>query len=81
MNFQKGFPRRVTAVLAIIQTILAAAIIGLEFGSFSNDVAHGTIWAGFWCGVVFIITFLMMFCTSKYFTIFDLHYNYSCLFV
>ncbi|CAF1501490.1 unnamed protein product, partial [Adineta steineri] len=44
-----------------LQLILTAAIAGLEFGSFYYDVAHGTIWAGFWSSLVFILTFIMMF--------------------
>ncbi|CAF5072927.1 unnamed protein product, partial [Rotaria sp. Silwood1] len=62
MGFDKRFPRWVTAILAIAQVVLTAAIIGLEFGSIYYDVAHGTIWAGFWASLVFIKTFLMMFC-------------------
>jgi hypothetical protein len=69
MGFAERFPRWATAILAIAQLILTAAIIGLEFGSFYYDVAHGTIWAGFWSGLVFILTFLMMFIISKLFII------------
>ncbi|CAF3967996.1 unnamed protein product [Rotaria sordida] len=62
MGFEKRFPKWITAILALAQVVLTAAIIGLEFGSFYYDVAHGTIWAGFWASLVFIKTFLMMFC-------------------
>ncbi|CAF1181157.1 unnamed protein product [Adineta steineri] len=61
MGFKERFPRWITLVLAILQLILTAAIAGLEFGSFYYDVAHGTIWAGFWSSLVFILTFIMMF--------------------
>ncbi|UJR11328.1 hypothetical protein I4U23_015509 [Adineta vaga] len=61
MGFKERFPRWVTLVLAILQLILTAAIAGLEFGSFYHDVAHGTIWAGFWSCLIFIPTFLLMF--------------------
>jgi hypothetical protein len=67
MGFKERFPRWITAILGIAQIILTAAIVGLEFGSFYYDVAHGTIWAGFWSGLVFILTFLMMLIISKYF--------------
>ncbi len=69
MGFKERFPRWVTGILAIAQIILTAAIIGLEFGSFYYDVAHGTIWAGFWAGLVFLLTCIMMFCISKCFRI------------
>lgn len=66
MAFERRFPRWVTAILAAALFFLTAAIIGLEFGSFYYDVAHGTIWIGFWAGLVFIKTSWMMICTSKY---------------
>ncbi|CAF5001372.1 unnamed protein product [Rotaria socialis] len=62
MAFERRLPRWVTAILGIAQLALTAAIIGLEFGSFYYDVAHGTIWIGFWAGLVFIKTSLMMLC-------------------
>lgn len=66
MGFAERFPRWITALLGIAQVILTAAIVGLEFGSFYYDVAHGTIWAGFWSGIIFIITFLQMLLISKF---------------
>jgi len=65
MGFKERFPRWVTLVLAVIQVVLTAGIAGLEFGSFYYDVAHGTIWAGFWSSLVFILTFSTMFLISK----------------
>jgi hypothetical protein len=41
------------------------AIIGLEVGSSIIDLAHGTIWVGYWAGLVFIKTVLMMFFISE----------------
>ena len=60
MGFKERFPRWVTGVLALAQVVLTAAIVGLEFGSFYYDVAHGTIWVGFWAGIIFIITFILI---------------------
>ncbi|CAF1437099.1 unnamed protein product [Rotaria magnacalcarata] len=62
MAFERRLPRWAAAILGIAQLALTAAIIGLEFGSFYYDVAHGTIWIGFWAGLVFIKTSLMMLC-------------------
>ncbi len=75
MGFTERFPRWATAILAIAQLILTAAIIGLEFGSFYYDVAHGTIWAGFWSGIVFIFTFFLMFFISKCLIILILNFD------
>ncbi|CAF4443585.1 unnamed protein product, partial [Adineta steineri] len=61
MGFKERFPRWITLVLAIVQLVLTAAIAGLEFGSVYYDVAHGTIWVGFWAAIIFFYTFLMMF--------------------
>jgi hypothetical protein len=67
MGFSDRFPRWITGVLGIAQLLLTAAIVGLEIGSAYIDLAHGTIWVGFWAGIVYIITFLMMLFISKYF--------------
>jgi hypothetical protein len=64
MGFSERFPRWTSAVLGIVQLALTAAIIGLEVGSCIIDLAHGTIWVGFWTGLVFIKTLLMMFFIS-----------------
>ena len=66
MGFSERFPRWTSAILGIVQAILTAAIIGLEVGSCYIDLAHGTIWAGFWAGLVFIKTFLMMLFISTF---------------
>jgi hypothetical protein len=60
MGFGERFPRWTSAVLVIAQAALTAAIIGLEIGSSYIDLAHGTVWIGFWAGIVFIKTILVM---------------------
>ncbi|CAF5001825.1 unnamed protein product, partial [Rotaria sp. Silwood1] len=55
MSFKGRFPRWVTVILGIAQLLLTAAIIGLELGSDYIDLAHGTIWIGFWAGLIYII--------------------------
>ncbi|CAF0743391.1 unnamed protein product [Adineta ricciae] len=60
MGFSERFPRWTSAVVGIAQLVLTAAIVGLEIGSVYIDLAHGTIWVGFWASLVFIKTFLMM---------------------
>ena len=62
----KNVPRWLTAIFGVVLLVLTAAIIGLEFGSFAIDAAHGTIWVGFWASIVFIMTTVMMFVFSKY---------------
>jgi hypothetical protein len=67
MGFSERFPRWITAVIGIAQVVITAAIIALELVSCYIDLAHGTIWAGLWSGLVFIITFLSMLFISKSF--------------
>lgn len=66
MGLMDGFPRIPAALLGILQLALAAAAIGLEVGSIFVDLAHGTIWAGFWSGLVYIITGLLLLLMGKY---------------
>jgi hypothetical protein len=66
MGFSERFPRWITGILGFIQLLITAAIIGLELGSVYIDLAHGTIWAGFWSGIIFIMTFVTMLFISKY---------------
>ena len=65
MGFSERFPRWTSAVLAVIQLGLTAVIIGLEVKSSIIDLAHGTIWVGYWAGLVFIKTLVMMLFISK----------------
>ena len=64
MGFAERFPRWTSALIGVVLSILTAAIIGLELGSIYIDLAHGTIWVGFWAGLVFIKTCLLMFFIS-----------------
>lgn len=65
MGFAERFPRWSSGILGLIMLVLTVAIIGLEVGSNYIDVAHGTIWGGFWGGLVFLKTCLMMLFISK----------------
>jgi hypothetical protein len=65
MGFSERFPRWTSALIGIIQLALTVVIIGLEVKSSIIDLAHGTIWVGYWAGLVFIKTILMMFFISK----------------
>ncbi|CAF3536727.1 unnamed protein product [Adineta steineri] len=60
MGFAERFPRWITGILGVVQLAITAAIIGLELRSAYIDLAHGTIWVGLWCGLVFIITCITM---------------------
>lgn len=70
MGFGERFPRWITGLIGIAMGGLTAAIVGLEVGSSYIDLAHGTIWAGFWAGLVFIKTTLLMLFISKLHLIF-----------
>ncbi len=65
MGFSERFPRWITLLIAIVQLVITAAIIALEIVSDYIDVGHGTIYVGIWAGVIFIITFILMFTISK----------------
>jgi len=75
MGFSERFPRWTSALLGVIQIGLTTAIIGLEIGSSIIDLAHGTIWVGYWTGLVFIKTFLMLLFISK------LNVVFLCIFI
>ncbi|CAF2168236.1 unnamed protein product [Rotaria magnacalcarata] len=60
MGFSERFPRWITGIIGIVQAALTAGIVGLEVGSAYIDLAHGTIWVGFWAGLIFIPTALLM---------------------
>lgn len=66
MGFAERFPRWITAMMGIAQIVLTGAIIGLEVASVNVDLVHGTIWAGFWCSIVFVPTCFMMILISTY---------------
>ena len=65
MGFAERFPRWTSALLGVIQLALTATIIGMEVGSIIVDLGHGTIWVGFWAGIIFIKTVIMMLFISK----------------
>ena len=64
MSLSDRFPRWASGIMMILQLAFAAALIGLEVGSVYIDLAHGTIWIGFWAGLVFFYTAMVMCCFS-----------------
>ena len=76
MGFAERFPRWTSAIIGVVQLGLTAAIIGLEVGSVYIDLAHGTIWVGFWAGIVFIKTVLLMFLISELFYFYEYLFSY-----
>lgn len=67
MGFEDRFPRWLTAVVGITQLVLTAGVIGLELASVYIDIVHGTIWIGFWAGLVFIPTSLLVLLFSMFY--------------
>lgn len=65
MGFSERFPRPITAIIAILLLLFAAAIVALEILSIYKDVGHGTIWAGLWSALIFIPTIFAMLFISK----------------
>lgn len=61
-----AMPTIVLIVLAIFQMILVSAITGLEATSVYYDAGRGTIYAGFWCSIIFSVTWIAMLCYGKF---------------
>ena len=55
----------IPGVIGVFQMLLCFSIIGLEAGSIYYDAGRGTIYAGFWCSIIFFITCVSMFIFGK----------------
>lgn len=60
-------PNLVLGVFGTIQLFLWIVIIVLEIISVYYDAGRGTIYAGFWCSIIFFITWVAMFCYRKFY--------------
>ncbi len=58
-------PSIVPGLLGTIQLFLWIAITVLEAVSIYYDAGRGTVYAGFWCSIVFFVTWVSMFCYCK----------------
>ncbi|CAF1338338.1 unnamed protein product [Adineta ricciae] len=54
-------PNFLPGLLGAGQLFLWMAILGLEIASVYYDAGRGTIYAGFWCSIVFFVTWIAMF--------------------
>ena len=59
-------PISIPIFIGVFQMILTLTIIGLEGASVYCNPARGTIYAGFWCSIIFIITWIAMFFYGKF---------------
>ena len=64
-RWKSVWPVRIIALIATLQLILTLGILGLEVGSVIIDVDQGTAYAGFYCSVFFIMTWISMFTVGK----------------
>ncbi|CAF2376086.1 unnamed protein product [Rotaria sp. Silwood2] len=55
-NFSTGIP----VLLGVLQMLLTFAIIGLEIVSVVISPIVGTLYAGFWCSVIFMLSWVSM---------------------
>ncbi|UJR29091.1 hypothetical protein I4U23_010305 [Adineta vaga] len=55
-------PNFIPGLLGAGQLVLWIAIVALEIVSVYYDAGRGTIYAGFWCSMVFFVTWIAMFC-------------------
>ena len=65
-RWKSVWPTKIIALIATIQLILSFAIIGLEAGSVIIDINQGTVYAGFYCSLFFIMTWISMYCVGKW---------------
>lgn len=65
---EKVLPGVFTGLLGAFQLLLWIAIIILEIISVYYDAGRGTVYAGFWCSIIFSLTWVSMFCYRKSFS-------------
>ena len=63
---KRVWPTWLIALLAVIQLLLTCFIVGLEITSLVFDLWHSMSFAGFYCSIFFLITWISMFTVSKY---------------
>ncbi|CAF0804888.1 unnamed protein product [Didymodactylos carnosus] len=59
--WREKFPIFVPVLLAVTQMLLTFIIIALEIASVIISPVHATIWAGFWCSLIFTLSWVSMF--------------------
>jgi hypothetical protein len=62
-----GIPVIWSILLPVFQMILLFAILALESVSVHYDAGRGTVYAGYWCSIIFFITCITMFCYGKFY--------------
>jgi len=60
----KTVPCPVALLIALVQLFLALASMGLEIWNVLINVYFGTIYAGLWCGSVFLVVAISMLCLT-----------------
>ena len=65
-RWKSVWPTKIIALVATVQLMLTLGIIGLEAGSIIIDIDQGTVYAGFYCSVFFIMTWISMYCVGKW---------------
>ena len=63
---KKLWPSWLVALIAVIQLLLTFSVVGLETTSFIFDAWHSMSFAGFYCPLFFMITWISMFTVSEY---------------
>ena len=66
-EWRKLWPSCCISLLAVIQLVLTFSIIGLETTSLFFDFYRSMVFAGFYCSLFFMITWISMFTVSKSF--------------
>lgn len=66
-QWRSKFSMLIPIVIGFLQFILTLAIIGLEIGSVFISPIKGTLYAGFWCSAIFILSWISMSILGKFF--------------
>ncbi|CAF0860739.1 unnamed protein product [Didymodactylos carnosus] len=59
--WRERFPVAAPVLLAVIQMLSTFVIVALETASVIISPVRGTIWAGFWCSLIFTLSWVSMF--------------------
>jgi hypothetical protein len=60
IRWRSRFSIGIPVLLGIFQMLLTFTIIGLEIASVVISPIYGTLYAGFWCSVIFTLSWISM---------------------
>ena len=64
-QWRSAWPAGLVALIAVLQLLISMGIIAAESMSMVADFYHSIIYAGFYCSLFFVITWISNFTVSK----------------